>query len=237
MSANCIIIDDEPLAIKVLETHLAEIPDIKVLATFQNPLKAIEILNTEKIDLIFLDIQMPLLTGIDFMKSTKDLPRVIFTTAFRNYAIESYELDVVDYLLKPISFSRLFKAINKFKSLTNRPVTVQQSESLVDALNDHIYVNSNKKYVKVLFEEILYVESMKDYIKIHTGGKTITTKDKLSAFEDKLPAAFIRIHRSFLVNSSKITAFTAVDVEIQEKEIPIGNSYKEEVLLRLKERS
>ncbi|MEL6559329.1 MAG: LytTR family DNA-binding domain-containing protein [Bacteroidota bacterium] len=237
MPINCIIIDDEPLAIQVLETHLKEIPDVAILATFQNPVKALDHLKTEKVDLIFLDIQMPLLTGIDFLKSTSDLPGVIFTTAFRNYAIESYELDVIDYLLKPISFTRLFKAVNKFKSQRNLPVSTPSQDQFTAAVNDHIYVNANKKFVKVLFNDILYIESMKDYIKIHTVSNQVVTKDKLSAFEEKLPDHFIRLHRSFLVNMREITAFTAMDVEIGKKEIPIGNSYKQYVLEKLKEKS
>ena len=237
MAINCIIIDDEPLAIKVLETHLNEIPDVKVAANFQSAVEALSFLMEETIDLIFLDIQMPLLTGIDFLKSTNNLPSVIFTTAFRNYAIESYELDVVDYLLKPISFTRLFKAVNKFKNLQNLPPSIPAKDDLINAVNDHLYVNSNKKFVKVLFKDILFVESLKDYIKIHTIDGQIVTKDKLTSFTEKLPDHFVRTHRSFLVNLRMITAFTAVDVEIGEKEIPIGSSYKHQVLERLKENS
>jgi len=235
MPAKCIIIDDEPLAIKVLETHLQEIPDIELVDSFQNPIKALGALKSTPVDLIFLDIQMPLLTGIDFIKSTKNLPKVIFTTAFRNYAIESYELDVVDYLLKPISFTRFFKAVNKFKSLSDIPIPGETFTQHTDqVLNDHLYVNANKKYIKVAFADIAYVESMKDYIKIHTNDNIVITKDKLSVFENKLPPYFIRIHRSFLVNCKKVTAFTATDVELNEKEIPIGNSYKEQVIAFLK---
>jgi len=233
MSIPCIIIDDEPLAIQVMQTHVAQIPDLYLVATFQNPIEAFELLKKENIALIFLDIEMPLLSGIDFAKELQGTPKIIFTTAYRTYAIESYELDVVDYLLKPISFTRFFKAINKYKTISNLPQVPDVSVKK-EFINDHLYVNANKKYIKVLFEDIVYVESVKDYIRIHTTEERVVTKDKLSDFETKLPAYFLRIHRSYIVNTSKITAFTAVDVEIATQEIPIGASYKEQVLGFLK---
>jgi len=233
MPIKCIIIDDEPLAIQILERHIAQIPDLELVTTFQNPVPAFDLLKQTAVDLIFLDIQMPLLTGIDFMKALQNPPKVIFTTAYRNYAIESYELDVVDYLLKPISFTRFFKAVNKVKNLTQHVVPseipVQQ-----EVTHDHLYVNSNKKFIKVNFEDILYIESIKDYVRIHTETQKIMTKDTISSFYEKLPPIFLRIHRSFIVNAAKVTAFTAADVEIGEREIPIGNSYKNEVMEFLK---
>jgi DNA-binding LytR/AlgR family response regulator len=234
MKIPCIIIDDEPLAIEVIKTHVAQIPDLDLVATFQNPIEAFELLKKETIALIFLDIEMPLLTGIDFAKELQGTPNIIFTTAYRNYAIESYELDVVDYLLKPISFTRFFKAINKYKSQANLPL-VSDIPVQKEAVNDHIYVNANKKYIKVLFDDIVYVESIKDYIRIHTSSERVVTKDRLSDFEIKLPHTFLRTHRSYIVNTTKITAFTAVDVEIGTQEIPIGASYKEQVLAFLKQ--
>ena len=231
---RCLIIDDEPLAIEVIQAHLSQLPEIKLVATYNNPVEAIEKLKNDTIDLIFLDIEMPLLSGIDFIKTIPNLPKVIFTTAYRNYAIESYELDVVDYLLKPISFSRFFKAINKFNALVKLPVTaVVTSEEVI--ANDHIYVNVNKKFVKIKFEDILFIESIKDYIRIHLTNSSVVTKDAISNFEEKLPHEFLRTHRSFIVNTMKITAFTKVDVEIGKKEIPIGSSYKEDVIRFLKD--
>jgi DNA-binding LytR/AlgR family response regulator len=177
---------------------------------------------------------MPLLSGIDFIETIPNVSKVIFTTAYRNYAIESYELDVVDYLLKPIAFSRFFKAINKFKNSVELPVsTMTNSEEVI--ANDHIYVNVNKKFVKIKFAEILYIESIKDYIRIHLPTNSIVTKDAISNFEDKLPSEFLRTHRSFIVNTIKITAFTKVDVEIGDKEVPIGSSYKDAVVRFLKD--
>lgn len=231
MSIRCVIIDDEPLAIEVLETHLKKVPEIAIIAVFRDPLKAFNYIKEEDVDLLFLDIEMPLLTGIDLIKAVEDPPKVIFTTAYRNYAVASYELDldVVDYLLKPISFTRIFKSINKYKNLVNLKQTeVPTIEKKV--LNDHIYVNSNKKFIKIPFEEIQYVESIKDYVRIHLLDKNVVTKDSIGNFIHKLPKRFLRIHRSFIVNTTKVTAFTSLDVEIGQKEIPIGASYKNEVL-------
>lgn len=227
---TCVIIDDEPLAIEVIQTHLSQLPEFELSATFANPVAALGHLQNQKIDLIFLDIEMPLLTGIDFLKTVPNLPKVIFTTAYRNYAIESYELDVVDYLLKPISFGRLLKAVNKFKSMAQLPVIPIENRAVEVPQNDHLYVNANKKFIKIKFDEILYVESMKDYIKIHLSDKNVVTKESISNFEAKLPAVFLRIHRSFIVNTRKVTAFTKVDVEIDSTELPIGTSYKDTVM-------
>lgn len=231
---RCLIIDDEPLAIEVIEAHLSQLPELELVATCNNPIEAIEMLKNDTIDLIFLDIEMPLLSGIDFIKTIPNVPKVIFTTAYRNYAIESYELDVIDYLLKPISFSRFFKAVNKFKALVELPVSaISTSEEIV--ANDHIYVNVNKKFIKIKFADILYIESIKDYIRIHLPNNNVVTKDAISSFEEKLPSEFLRTHRSFIVNTIKITAFTKVDIEIGDKEIPIGASYKDNVMRYLKE--
>ncbi|WP_282124212.1 LytR/AlgR family response regulator transcription factor [Algibacter mikhailovii] len=229
MKIKCIIIDDEPLAIALIEAHVSKIPNLEIIATCNNALEGFEVLKSKSVDLIFLDIQMPLLTGIDFLKSLSHPPKVIFVTAYREYAIESYELDVVDYLLKPISFERFFKAINKyFKSLeSNTKLETVVSEN--NQKSEFIYVNVNKKNHKVLFSEIVYAESLKDYIQIHTKEKTIVTKDKISDFEQKLPKNFLRIHRSYIVNIDKVTAYTAHDVEVGALELPIGVSYKKDV--------
>jgi len=234
MDIKCIIIDDEPLAIDVLETHLKALPGMQLLGSFQNSIEAFEHIKTLDVDLIFLDIEMPLLTGFDFIKNSKTSAKIILTTAHRNYAPESYELEVADYLLKPISFSRLFKAINRFKHLTDQPILTEQPKT--EAIrNDHIYVNSNKKFIKVRFDTIQYVESIKDYIRIHTEAEKIMTKETIGNFEHKLPLEFLRIHRSYIVNTLKVTAFTKMDVEIGKVEIPIGASYKTTVLKKLQQ--
>jgi DNA-binding LytR/AlgR family response regulator len=233
VKVNCIIIDDEPLATALIEAHVANIPNLNIIAVCNNALEGFEVLKTQSVDLIFLDIQMPLLTGIEFLKSLSNPPKVIFTTAYREYAIESYELEVVDYLLKPISFDRFFKAINKFfKTIETNTSIITVSDS--QEVSKFIYVNSNKKQHKIPFSEILYVESIKDYIRIHFTDKTIVTKDKISEFEQKLSSNFLRTHRSYIVNADKITAYTVNDVEIGEIEIPIGISYKKQLLEKLK---
>lgn len=230
---RCVIIDDEPLAIEVIKSHLGQLKDLSLVATFNNPVEALNTIKSENIDLLFLDIEMPLLTGIDFLKTMSNAPKVIFTTAYRHYALEGYELNVIDYLLKPIAFNRFFQAINKYKAQVKLPES-KEPVAQNDILNDHIYVNANKKFIKIRFEEILYIESIKDYVRIHLASNSVVTKDTISSYEDKLPSQFLRIHRSFIVNTKKLTAFTKVDVEIGEKEIPIGASYKEKVLLFLK---
>lgn len=232
---KCLIVDDEPLAIELIQDHIAKLPYLELAGSCQNALEAFEILKKEPIDLVFLDIQMPMITGMEFVRSLQNPPGIIFTTAYRQYAVESYELNVIDYLLKPITFARFLKAIDKYLGTvkpSSAPVPQVAPETSPE---DHLFVNANKKHVKVRFEEILYVESLKDYIRIHTEEQKITTKEKIGDFADKLPAHFLRIHRSFIVNRAKITAFTAHDVEIGEREIPIGGSYKQWVLEVLKE--
>jgi DNA-binding LytR/AlgR family response regulator len=234
MKTKCVIIDDEPLAVELIKDHVSKFSNLEIVGTCSNAIEGFELLKTHQVDLVFLDIQMPMLTGVDFLKSLSNPPKVIFTTAYREYAIESYELDVVDYLLKPISFDRFFKAINKyFKSAEIKTITVPV-ESKLDAGTRYIYVNMNKKHHKILFTDILYAESIKDYVRIHTLSSKIITKDKISDFEKKLPSFFLRTHRSYIVNTEKITAFTAMDIEIGDLEIPIGVSYKQSVLKALR---
>lgn len=234
MKVRCIIIDDEPLAIALIAAHISKIPNLEVVATSNNALDGFEVLKSKQVDLIFLDIQMPLLTGIEFLKSLSNPPKVIFTTAYREYAVEGYELDVVDYLLKPISFDRFFKGINKYFKTVESTNSTAVDTTEKEQNSGFIYVNVNKKHYKVLFSEILYAESLKDYVQIHTKEKTIITKDKISDFEQKLPKHFIRTHRSYIVNMDKITAYTAHDVELGSLEIPIGVSYKKQLLKILK---
>ncbi len=234
---KCLIVDDEPLALQLIQAHIERLPQLEIVAACQNALEAFDLLKKEQIDLIFLDIQMPVLTGIEFVKSLQHPPSIIFTTAYREYAVESYELEVVDYLLKPITFTRFFKAINKYLNQNQAPEAPHPAPRTAPVVevpdDDFLYVNANKKRIKVSFKDVEYIESLKDYIRIHQANGSITTKEKISEFELKLPAYFLRIHRSFIVNTQKITAYTAHDVEIQEKEIPIGGSYKKEVFEKL----
>lgn len=230
MKTNCIIIDDEPLAIELIESHIAQLAYLKVVGTFKNAVDALKFIKTNQVDLLFLDIQMPLITGVEFLKSVDIAPKVILTTAYREYAIEAFDLNVVDYLLKPITFERFFKAINKyFDSLPSAPLQDQFKSSPLPE-NNFIYVRADKKNIKVMLADILYVESIKDYIKICTTEKTILVKERISAFGDQLPKqAFLRVHRSYIVNKQKITAYTNYDIEIGSIEIPIGGMFKEQV--------
>lgn len=221
---KCLIVDDEPLAIEVIENHISQLDGYEVVATCRNAVKAFEALATHEIDLMFLDIQMPKLTGTEFLGSIKDPPKTIFTTAYSEYALEGYDLNVVDYLVKPISFQRFLQAVNK----------VSAHEKPLVSENDFTFVRVDRKNTKVLFDEIKYVEGLRDYLKIHTTSQTLVTKETMTAFVDLLPKEdFLRIHRSYLVSVRHITAFTNHDIEIGEIELPIGASFREDVLDRL----
>jgi DNA-binding LytR/AlgR family response regulator len=220
---KCLIIDDEPLAQNIIENYLEKCSFIELVAKCDNALNALDWMKKQKIDLIFLDISMPFLSGIDFIKTLKNPPAVIFTTAYKEYAIESYELNVLDYLLKPISFERFLKAINKLEDRVSEMIKPAGDDADQDPF---IYVKSEKKNIKILFREILFIESLKDYIKIHTQNKIIITQLQISAIEQRLPDNFLRIHRSFIVAKDKITAYTQHDLEIGKLQIPIGRSYK-----------
>ena len=231
---KCVVVDDEPLAVKLMAKHIGQLPQLSLVGQYTNPLEVISFLKHNPVDLLFLDIQMPVLTGIDFVKSMPKIPAVIFTTAYRDYAVESYELDTVDYLLKPITFPRFLKAVQKYEA-TRKPLTAiaQPLPTLKAPEQDWIYINVNKKHIKVSFPDIRYIESIKDYVRIHTSSQSFMTKETLTDFSQKLPDYFLRIHRSFVVNEQQVTAFTAQDVEIGEVELPIGGKYKEEVQGRL----
>ncbi|WP_196889623.1 LytR/AlgR family response regulator transcription factor [Aureivirga sp. CE67] len=227
---KCVIVDDEPLAIRLIENHTSQLENIEVVATCNNAMKAFEVLQTKEVDLLFLDIQMPNITGVDFLRSLKNPPKTIFTTAYRDYAIESYELEVVDYLLKPITFQRFFQAIEKYSrlstSVTSKTITQENKKE-----EDFVLLKSGNKYHKASVQTISYIESLKDYISVYTDSKRIVSKYKISDIEQKLENHnFLRIHRSYIVNCSKITAFTTNDIEINDKELPIGASYKKQVL-------
>ena len=231
MKLKCLIVDDEPLAIEVIESHLDKLEGIEVIATCDNALQAFEILQKRSVDLMFLDIQMPKLTGIDFLKTLTRPPKVIITTAYRDYALEGYELDVVDYLLKPISFERFLKAINKVYKTESVFSHSLESGSELGSQDAYIYLKADKKMVKVMMDDILYIESLKDYVRVKTRQKEVITHQKISYLEEKLPEdAFLRIHRSFMVAINKIETYSAVMIEVPGKELPIGRNYKNQVL-------
>ncbi|AWX45839.1 Chemotaxis response regulator protein-glutamate methylesterase of group 2 operon [Flagellimonas maritima] len=234
MSYQCVIIDDEPLARELLEGYLEKIPDFELVASCPSAIDASTILSKNKVDLLFLDIEMPVLKGTDFFKNLVHKPEVIFTTAYRDYAVDGFELNALDYLLKPIFFERFFQAIQKFLKQVEK-TEVSNSNNTTSNASDYLFVNKAKKQIKVVFDTILYAESLKDYIKIHFQEEDpLTVKESISAFEKRLDNRFIRLHRSYIVNSEKITAYTKNDVEIGRMEIPIGNNYKDNLLPFLK---
>lgn len=220
---KCLIVDDEELARELIETHLHQLDEFETVATCASAIEASKILKEQDVDLLFLDIEMPVLKGTDFYKNLIRKPKVIFTTAHRNYAIDGFELDAVDYLLKPIVFSRFFNAIEKFIAIQPSRANKQVNE-LKDA--DYIFVRKDRKQVKIILNEIDYIQSLKDYIEIHLKNKTHVIKYSITAFEKQLSKQFLRIHRSYIVNTNKVTAYTKHDIEIGNIEIPIGDNYK-----------
>ncbi len=229
MSYRCMIVDDESLARELIESHLGQLDNFTLVASCTSAIEASKILKNESIDLMFLDIEMPVLKGTDFFKNLIHKPKVIFTTAYRDYAVDGFDLNAVDYLLKPITFSRFFRAIEKF---VNQNPNTSQTTLSKDA--DYIFVTKNRKKVKIDFNQILYIESLKDYVKVHMPDVTHTVKYSISNFEKELDNRFVRVHRSYIVNHNKITAFTSKDVEVNTIEIPIGEKYREEVAKFLK---
>ena len=230
---KCIIVDDEHVAREILENHLSKISSIDVVASCKNALEAFNTINTEKVDLIFLDINMPEISGLSFAKSINKNIKIIFTTAYREYAIDGFDLQAVDYLLKPISFERLLQAINKYLD-ENPPIKEDYTEEITSEKSNFIFVRSDRKMIKINFCDINYIESLSDYIKIHLTDKTIITRETISNIEVMLPQKdFIRTHRSFIVSLACIESFTNEYVDINTNEIPISRSYKKEVLQRL----
>jgi two-component system LytT family response regulator len=223
MKIRCLLVDDEPLAIQLLQRHIAQLDFCEVTGTCNNAIKALEILNQQDIDLLFLDIKMPQISGLDLLKALRRPPKTILTTAYREYALDGFDLDVVDYLLKPITFDRFFKAMERY--LRNSNFTIPHLLSSSEP--QYIYLKSGHKYFKVDTRDIIYAESLKDYVNVHVKDKVITSKYKISDLEKELEGkGFLRIHRSFIVNLQCITAFTATDIEIGSLELPIGDSYK-----------
>ncbi len=229
MKVKCLIVDDEPLAIRLIENHISKIDALEVVATCSNALKAFEVINTQQIDLMFLDIKMPNISGVDFLKTLKNPPKTIFTTAYRDYALESYDLEVVDYLLKPITFERFFKSVDRF---LREKQAGEYGKYQKNPAEDFLVVKSGNKFCRTRWSDILYVESLKDYIKIHTAdGKNILSKYRIGDFErDMEGQQFLRVHRSFIINLEKITAFTSNEIELGTVQIPVGSSHKDKVL-------
>lgn len=226
---KCIIVEDEPLAAEVLTDYIQQVPFLELSEVCTDAIFAMEKLQANNIDLMFLDIHLPKLKGLDFLEALKTPPRVIITSAYKEYALAGYELNVIDYLLKPIRFNRFLKAVNKLNQFTQQ--TINQTTVAATPERKSFFFNVGKKRVKIFMDEILYIESLREYVRITTKDKSILTKFQLNEIEDLLSKNnFLRIHRSFIAAKDKIAAFTATDVEINNKSIPIGRSYKELVL-------
>lgn len=246
-----LIVDDEPLALEVLETYIQQIPSLQLVARCSHAIEAFEAIRRYEVDLMLLDIQMPQITGIDFIKTLANPPRVIFTTAYSHYALESYELNAVDYLLKPISFERFFKAIQKAATLIQSSSKASAQASLTATQTageapqmsaempatstaekpDFIFVKSDKKLLKIRLEDIYFIEGLKDYVMIYTPTGRIVTLQTMKSLEEKLPAEqFVRAHRSYIVGLRHIDLMEGNQLVVDKKEIPIGKNYKDELV-------
>jgi len=229
---NAIIVDDEPLALDVLETYINQLSEINLVARCENALQANEVLKNNQVDLMFLDIQMPQITGIDFLKSLQNPPKVIFTTAYPDYAVDGFELNASDYLLKPISLERFMKSVNR----VSEEIDLEKNEtSQTSDSDDFFFVKADKKLIKVIYEDILYIEGLKDYVIIRMNASRVITLQTMKSLEAKLLSTqFQRIHRSYIINLNKINAVVGNMVEITEKgekkHIPIGKNYRERLL-------
>jgi DNA-binding LytR/AlgR family response regulator len=230
---RCLVIDDEPPAREIIRRYIEQIPTLKFVGECGNAIQAFTLLQQQEVDLIFLDIRMPQLNGNDFIKTLKSPPKVIFTTAYSEYAVEGYELDAIDYLMKPVPFDRFLKAVNKAYqfTLTKNDIPAGPDEKKNDPF---VYFRADRKMVKVMLQDISYIESMKDYVKVFTANGTIITKQSISSVEAMLPEKnFIRTHRSFIVSLNKIKTFTSELIEIDKTEIPIGKLYRNGVMKAL----
>lgn len=219
---NCLIIEDEPIAMEIMEHFISQNKEFHVVGKCSDAIYANSLLNTHKIDLIFLDLHLPVLKGFEFLKKIKNPPHVIVTTAFHEYALEGYELNIVDYLLKPISYSRFLDALGKFKHLMNAEKAILEMEN-----RDFIFIKIAKRKIKIVLQDIFYIESIREYIKIHTKQETYTVKIPISKFEESLDRNnFIRIHKSYIVSRSKIEVICANEIMVNGKKLPIGRTYK-----------
>lgn len=228
---TCVIVDDEPIAREILESFIDKTPNLELISSCKNAMEALQVAQTENIDLFFLDINMPEITGLSLAKIINNKSQIIFTTAYRDYAVDGFNLSVIDYLLKPIAFDRFLQAIQKVTEPTNSNMKVSTEN---DNKKDFTFVRADRKMVKINFKDILYIESLGDYVKVFTNNGTVITRETISNFEATLPGdCFIRVHRSYIVSISKISSYTNEYIEIAQKAVPISRSYKESVLQKL----
>jgi DNA-binding LytR/AlgR family response regulator len=227
---TCIIIDDEPLARKGMELNVSSVPGLTLLGCFSNPLLANDLLRSGEVDLMFLDINMPELNGLDFFKTLKNPPLVIFATAYPQYALDSYELDAVDYLMKPVAFERFLKAVNKAESHL-RMLSAEGQSRVESITSDHIFIKADRKFFKLFFNEILFIEGLKDYVIIHTADKKVITAMNVKTIAAQLPSQlFARVSKSYIVNIAHITSFDSEIINISQHEVPIGANFRDDFL-------
>ena len=234
MKLRCLLIDDEPPALKILASYISNINGLEIVAQCKNAIEALDILHQKTVDVIFLDIKMPKILGTEFLKNLSHAPKVIFVTAYRDYAVEGYELDAVDYLVKPVSFERFFKAITKLNRMMDKEVvtTAVEYKSNPEAF---VYLKVDRDMKKIFVNDILYIESWKDYVKLFlANGKNVLAKQSISAMENLLSDhKFLRVHRLYMVSLNKISGYNGLAVQLNTKEIPIGRLYKQVVMERL----
>lgn len=232
MTLRCIIIDDEPIARKGLKEYMQDAPFLQLAGEFDNPLKAADLLMQEKIDLLFLDIQMPKMTGMEFLKTLSHPPMVIFTTAYPQYAVEGFEWNAIDYLLKPFSFERFWKAVSKARSM--QEVITQPAAAASPGEPDYFFIKSDNKLIKIVYDDILFVEALQNYVAVFTTTKKYITYLTFHSIETHLPAGrFIRTHKSYLVAANKVESIEGNDITIGTHHIPISRTERETVLQQL----
>jgi len=232
---NCLVIDDEPPARDILKKYIAGVELLQLAGECSNAVETLSFLQGNSVDLLFLDIKMPHILGTSFLRTLKNPPKVIFTTAFRKYAVEGFDLNAIDFLLKPISFERFLQAVNKVMQLDIHVSNGnQQNDLLPDQSHPFLYFRADRKMIKVFLDDIVLIESLKDYIKVITTTKVIVSKQSISALEEMLPReAFIRVHRSYIIAINKIESYNTDSIELAKKEIPIGRLFRHDVSKRL----
>lgn len=221
---QCLIVDDESIAQRIIVSYLNDLSGYELVGTCRNAMEAMDVLNQHQVDLMFLDIEMPKLKGLDFLKILKNPPAVILTTAHRNYALESYDYEILDYLLKPISFERFIKAVSRFKPKGLERESSGLKEDLL--VSKFLYVKSERKTIKLSLSDIFYIEGMNNYLIIHTGKKRLVVYRSMSDLLSELDDRFIRIHKSYIINKNKVESFNKEGVNLMNKDIPVGKTYR-----------
>ena len=233
MLIRCLLVDDEPLALEVLESLLGNVEDVEIVAQCSSAIEAFKVLGDQEIDLLFLDIEMPGLSGLELLQTLMNPPQVVFVTAHRDYALDGYEHAVLDFLLKPVALPRILKTLDRFRN-QRESISRSRQEEPQPVSDDHISVHINRQIHRIPLKQIHYIESLKDYIKIMTAGGTLVVRETMGSVEKRLPAdQFLRIHRSYIVPLDRVKSFDATQIDLPGKTLPLGPHYQREVLARL----